>query len=126
VAVGELTGDPWDDIVVAAPSDEGGGGSVSIIPGGAKGPDALGARPLTAPAGLSASAQLGGALSLLDYDGDDHPELLVGIDRIKLDDALVAYVSRSEGGLNPDPEKAPGLGNKAELLDPDSSQYIGR
>ena len=126
VAVGEVTGDRWADIVVAARSDEGGGGSVSIVPGGAKGPDASGARSLTAPAGLSASAQFGGALSLLDYDGDGHPELIVGIDRVELDDALVAYVSRGEGGLNPDPEKATGLGSNAQLLDPESSQYIGR
>ena len=126
VAVGEVTGDRWDDIVVAARSDEGGGGSVSIVPGGANGPDASGARSLTAPAGLSADARFGGALSLLDYDDDGHPELIVGIDGVELDDALVAYVSRGEGGLNPDPEKATGLGNNAALLDPDSSQYIGR
>ena len=44
VAIGEVTGDRWRDIVVTAPADESGVGSVTVIPGSRKGADPAGAQ----------------------------------------------------------------------------------
>jgi hypothetical protein len=124
VAVGELTGDDFADIVVTALYDEG-SGTVSLIPGAADGPRPEDAHTINAPE-IPAGGHFGAALSLLNWDGDQHPDLFVGIGDVgKLDDALVYYVSQSEGGLNPDPEQGTGLDEQARL-NTESPLYIGR
>jgi hypothetical protein len=123
VAVGKLNPDGWADIVVAAPSDERGIGSVSVIPGSADGPQST-SDFLQRPRQLR--GRFGAALSLLDVDGDHLPEILVAIDGVeKLDDGLVKYASRADEGYNPVPEAATGLTEKARL-NADATMYIGR
>jgi uncharacterized caspase-like protein len=124
VAVGELTGDRRADIVATALGDEG-SGTVSLIPGSAGGPRPEDARAINAPE-IPTGGHFGAALSVLDSDNDKHADLFVGIGDVgKLDDALVYYMSRSEGGLNPDPEGGSGLDAQAQL-NTSSPLYIGR
>ena len=124
VAIGELTGDRWRDVVVTAPGDENGAGSVIVIPGSRKGADPAGA-PLADRPSLP-GAHFGAALALLDFDDDDLPELIVGAANVENpDDALWAYVSHANSGVGPKPEPATGLGEKVSLTD-DTPLYIGR
>jgi FG-GAP repeat len=122
VAVGKVNGDQFADIVVTAPYDEEGGGTVSVIPGSAGGPLQR-STFLESPG----KGRFGAALSLLDTDNDALPEIYVGVDGVDdLDDALVEYRSGSEG-LNPKPATATGLGDKATRAnETDATMYIGR
>jgi hypothetical protein len=85
----DLDGDHRAEVIVAARSDDGGNGSVTVIRGARRLGDA-GAYQITraAPEGK----QFGATLTLLDVDGDDRPELFVGVKGVKsLDQAVVAY-----------------------------------
>ena len=125
VAICEVTGDRWGDIVVAARSDEAGGGSVSIVPGSKDGAAPSNAVAVPAPSDLPTGSHFGGAISVLDLDNDGRPELIVGVEGVEsLDDALVTYTSQSDGGLGR-PEQATGLAAQA-TLNADSPLTIGR
>ena len=124
VAIGEVTGDRWRDIVVTAPGDENGAGSVSVIPGSRTGADPAGTQLADRPS--LPGAHYGVALSLLDFDNDHRPEIIVGAANVKNpDDALWAYISHADGGFGPQPERATGLADKVSLT-PDTPLYIGR
>jgi hypothetical protein len=124
VAIGDVTGDRRPDIVVTAPRDEDGTGSVTVIPGSRAGANPSGAQLLIRPS--LPGAHFGAALSLLDYDNDDLPEVIVGVAGVgNPDEALWAYVSHEGGGVGPQPEPATGLSEKVNLT-PDTPLYIGR
>jgi hypothetical protein len=124
VAIGDVTGGRWPDIVVTAPADENGAGSVTVIPGSRKGADPAGAQLADRPS--LPGAQFGAALSLLDFDDDGLPELIVGAANVKdPDDALWSYVSHANSGVGPKPERATGLGENVSLTE-DTPLYIGR
>lgn len=124
VAIGELSGDRWREIVVTAPGDENGAGSVSVIPGSRKGADPAGTQLADRPS--LPGAHFGVALSVHDFDNDHHPEIIVGAANVKNpDDALWAYVSHADGGFGPQPEPATGLADKVSLTE-DTPLYIGR
>jgi Caspase domain/FG-GAP repeat len=124
VAIGEVTGDRWRDIVATAPGDENGAGSVTVIPGGRHGAEPASAEQAARPA--LRGAHFGAALSLLDYDGDHLPEVIVGVANVKnADDALWAYRSHADSGFGPKPERATGLAQKVSLMG-DTPLYIGR
>jgi hypothetical protein len=124
VAAGELTGDHFDDIVVSALNDNGGAGTVSLIPGSRDGSRPEDAIPLTA-SGIE-SGHFGAPLSVFDWDSDDHADVFVGVTGAKnLDDALVYYVSKSEGGLDLEAQHAVGL-DKVTQLNATPKLYIGR
>ncbi|HSD79975.1 MAG TPA: FG-GAP repeat protein [Solirubrobacteraceae bacterium] len=124
VAIGEVTGDRWRDIVVTAPGDENGAGSVSVIPGSRKGADPASAQLADRPS--LPGAHFGAALALLDFDDDDLPEIIVGAANVKNpDDALWAYVSHADSGVGPKPEPATGLAERVSLTE-DTPLYIGR
>ena len=124
VAVGDVTGDRRPDIVVTAPGDEDGAGSVTVIPGSRKGPDSAGAQPTDRPS--LPGAHFGVALSVRDFDDDDLPEIIVGATNVKNpDEALWAYVSHANSAVGPKPEPATGLGEQVSLTE-DTPLYIGR
>jgi hypothetical protein len=121
VIAADVDGDHRAEVIVAARSDEGGAGSVTLIRGsrtfGAAGGVLLGH---VGPAGT----QLGATLSLLDVDDDNLPELFVGVKAApSLDDALVAYPG-VEGGFG-NGEAVPGLAGLATVA-PTSALRIGR
>jgi hypothetical protein len=124
VAVGKLDGDQFADIVVTAPFDDQGRGTVSVIHGSADGPVAQ-SYFLEAP---PSKGHFGAALSLLDTDNDHLPEVYVGVDGVdNLDDALLEYQSSASEGLNSKPEHANGLGDVATRAnETDATMYIGR
>ena len=73
----------------------------------------------------SDAGSFGVALSLLDTDQDQLPEVYVGIGGVDdLDKALVEYRSSSSEGLSPKPATASGLGDKAKRGE--GAMYIGR
>jgi uncharacterized caspase-like protein len=123
VAVGKVDGDQFADIVVTAPFDDQGRGTVSVIHGSADGPLAQ-SNFLDAP---PSKGHFGAALSLLDTDNDQLPEVYVGVDGVdNLDDALLEYRSSESEGLSK-PEKASGLGDVATRAnETDATMYIGR
>jgi Caspase domain/FG-GAP repeat len=124
VAIGDVTGDRRPDIVVTAPQDENGAGSVTVIPGSRTGADPAGAQLLVRPS--LPGAHFGAALSLIDYDNDDLPEVIVGAAKVRNpDEALWAYVSHEGSGVGPQPEPATGLAEKVTLAG-DTPLYIGR
>jgi FG-GAP repeat protein len=124
VAIGQVTGDRRRDIVVTAPGDEKGAGSVTVIPGSRGGADPAGAQLADRPS--LPTAHFGTALSLLDFDNDGLPEIIVGASNVKNpDDALWAYVSHVDGGYGPQPEHASGLAQTVSLTG-DAPLYIGR
>jgi uncharacterized caspase-like protein len=125
VSVGEVTGDRWRDIVVTAPGDENGAGSLTVIPGDRNGANPEGAHLANRPS-LPAGAHFGTALALLDFDNDHLPEVIVGAANVKNpNDALWAYVSHEGNEVGPKADRATGL---AEKLSPtgDTPLYIGR
>jgi Caspase domain/FG-GAP repeat len=126
VAVGDVTGDRLADIVVTAPNDEG-SGTMSLIPGSGDAPRPEDASTINAPEEIPPGGHFGVGLSLLDWDGDPHPDLFVAVGEVdKLDRALVYYTSQSEGGLNAnEPQWGTGLDTEAQLNVP-SALYIGR
>jgi hypothetical protein len=114
VAVGEVTGARPDDIVVATPFDEE-RGSVQVIPGGPQGPVPTRSDEVQLPA-FPDGGHFGDAISLLDYDDDDLPELIVGIGGVdKLDEAIVGYRSHEDGIDKDHPEAAVGVDKQARL-----------
>ena len=119
VAVGRITANGHDDIVVAAPGDENGSGTVSVIPA-----DALDtSEDVPRPPGLT--GRFGSSISLLDYDGDDRPDLVVGVDKARsIDQAVVGYRSDSGGGFGA-PQIATGLASQARLT-PSATVNVGR
>ena len=124
VAIGEVTGDRWRDIVVTAPADESGVGSVTVIPGSRKGADPAGAQFAVRPS--VPVAQFGAALSLLDFDDDGLPDIIVGAaDAKNPNQALWAYVSHKDSGVGPNPDPATGLGEQVTLT-AGTPLYIGR
>jgi uncharacterized caspase-like protein len=126
VAIGQVSGDRRSDIVVAAGSDEGGAGTVTVIPGGPHGADPGHSRSVDRPSELPAGARFGSALSLLDFDNDHLPEIIVGADNVEnLDAALWAYRSSADSGFSQDAEHATGLGDAATTT-ADAPMYIGR
>ncbi len=87
------------DIVVAAPRDEDGAGSVTVIRGSRT------PRPRASAYSLDVDddveGELGGSLSLLDLDGDSREDLVVAREHATSgDDALVAYM-RESGRFGP-------------------------
>jgi len=124
VAIGKIDGDQFADIVVTAPFDDQGRGTVSVIHGSAAGPLAQ-SNFLDAPA---SKGHFGAALSLLDTDNDQLPEVYVGVDGVDdLDDALLEYRSSASEGLSPKPQPATGLSDKATRAnETDATMYIGR
>jgi hypothetical protein len=124
VAAGDVTGDRYGDIVVGAPGDED-TGTVSIVPGSAGGPrpqDAIALNPPDIPSG----GHFGAQLSLLNDDNDAHLDLYVGVDGVSnLDDALVIYDSKSDGGLDPMPQRGRDFAKNARL-NARSPLYLGR
>jgi hypothetical protein len=121
VIAADVDGDHRAEVIVAARSDEGGAGSVTLIRGsrsfGAAGGVLLGH---VGPPGT----QLGATLSLLDVDDDHLPELFVGVKGApSLDDALVVYPG-IEGGFGKG-QTVPGLAGLATVA-PTSALRIGR
>jgi len=125
VAIGSVTGDRWGDIVVAARGDEGGQGTVTVVPGSASGANPAGSQFVNRPA-LPTGARFGAALSLLDYDNDHLPEIIVAASNVtNLDDALWVYVSHAGEGFDARADHARGLGTVATSTG-DGPLYIGR
>lgn len=121
VAIGNVNGDSFADIVATAPGDEKGIGTVSVIPGDGNGPR----KQSTLLQSPSDASSFGVALSLLDTDQDQLPEVYVGIGGVDdLDKALVEYRSSSSEGLSAKPAMASGLGDKAQRGE--GAMYIGR
>jgi FG-GAP-like repeat len=124
VGVGEVTGDRRPDIVVTAPGDEDGAGTVTVIPGSRNGPDPAGAELTDRPS--LPGAHFGAALSVRDFDDDGLPEIIVGATNVENpDQALWAYVSHANSAVGPRPEPATGLGEQVSLTE-DTPLYIGR
>jgi hypothetical protein len=124
VAVAELTGDHFDDIVVSALGDNDGSGTVSVIPGSSDGARPVDAYPV--PVTGITSGHFGAPLSTLKWDGDAHADLFVGVtDAATLDGSLVYYVSDSEGGLKLQAQHASGL-DKQTQTNAQPELYIGR
>jgi hypothetical protein len=70
--------------------------------------------------------QDGSALSVLDFDDDHLPEIIVGADKAEnLDAALWAYRSRADSDFSQQAEHATGLGDPAPTT-ADPPMYIGR
>jgi hypothetical protein len=121
VIAADVDGDHKAEVIVAARSDDDGNGSVTVIRG-ARHLGGAGAYAVkrVAPAGK----QFGATLTLLDVDGDHHPELFVGVKAVdSLDQALVAYVSAR--GVYRNGEAVPGLGDLATMR-PTSPLRLGR
>ena len=92
VEAGDVDGDGRADIIVAARGDEG-SGTVTVIRGARSGYSRSAAYMLEAPP--TSAGQLGGAVALLDLDGDEDDllDLVVAREGVpSLDDAIVAYV----------------------------------
>jgi Caspase domain/FG-GAP repeat len=91
VDAGDVDGDNVADIVVAAPTDEDGAGSVTIIRGTRTPRSRAAAYSLDVDEGVE--GELGGSISLLDLDGDRRVDIVVAREHATSgDDALVAYM----------------------------------
>jgi hypothetical protein len=96
VVAGDVTGDHRPDLIVAARGDEGGSGTLTLVPSGPKGlsPPRATAIPYDVPRG----GQLGATLTLLDVDHDGKLDLFAGVKGApSLDEALVEFPGRSDG-----------------------------
>jgi hypothetical protein len=97
VVAADIDGDRLAEVIVAARSDESGAGSVTVIRGNGSAFGGSGGVQLERIA--PPEAHFGASLALLDVDGDNRPELFVGVKSApKLDDALVFYPG-TEGGF---------------------------
>jgi FG-GAP repeat protein len=103
VVAGDLDGDHLADVVVAARSDRGGQGSLSVIPGTRNG---LGlSRAFMLSYSVPIDTQLGATLTLLDLDRDGHPELFAGIKDAPLAQNVIQFRG-TENGLSHEGEAA--------------------
>ncbi|MEU6380247.1 VCBS repeat-containing protein [Streptomyces sp. NPDC046909] len=107
VAVGDVNGDGYADIVAGNPLEDFSGvqdaGTVAVIPGGAAGPTGAGSKVFSQnTAGVPGTAErrdrFGGAVTLLDTDGDGRADLIVGAPGENSDaGSLSAFRSTSAG-----------------------------
>jgi hypothetical protein len=123
VITADLDGDHRAEVIVAARDDKDGRtGTLTLIPGASPFASRT-ARFLkyeTAP-----GSKLGATLSLLDVDGDHHPELLAGVKSAKeTRRAVVEYPGR-KGGLG-DATPWDGLAGLRVEIDPASPLRLGR
>jgi hypothetical protein len=96
VIAADIDGDHLAEVIVAARSDDGGAGSVTVIRGDASEFGGSGGVLLEPPD--RASGQLGATLSLLDIDDDNRLELFVGVKGTdSLDTALVEFPGVERG-----------------------------
>jgi len=96
---GDLDSDGFADIVVAAPGDESGAGSVTVIrgvrTGYARGGNTRFARGDGLPGKPASGDQVGKAVAVMDVSGDDHLDVAVAVRRATdLQDAVLLI----EGG----------------------------
>jgi predicted Ser/Thr protein kinase len=99
VDAGDLDGDGYDDIVVAAPGDESGRGAVTIIQGGRQGYAAGGNTRFRTGDGLPGAAdagtEVGGTVAVADVSGDERLDVVVAAEGA---DSLGDAVYVIEGG----------------------------
>lgn len=86
IAVGDVDGDGWADVVVGAPGEDAGAivdsGVVHLLRGSASGLSATGDQVFSqagpVPGNVEADDRFGSAVALADFDGDGHLDLAVG------------------------------------------------
>ncbi|HVL96482.1 MAG TPA: protein kinase [Solirubrobacteraceae bacterium] len=104
VALGDLDGDAFADLVVAAAGEDEGAGRITIIRGG---PEEISADEVVTlsqetpgvPGEHSAGSGFGAALALLDATGDEQPDLVVAATGLGRGGSILV-VPGSEGGFD--------------------------
>ncbi|MET7699824.1 FG-GAP and VCBS repeat-containing protein [Streptomyces sp. NPDC005485] len=108
VAVGDVNGDGYGDIVAGNPGEDFSGvrdaGTLAVIPGGASGPTGAGSRVFSQnSAGVPGSAErgdsFGAASTLLDTDNDGRVDLVVGSPGENTDAGSVTALRSTASGV---------------------------
>ncbi|GAA3268765.1 hypothetical protein GCM10020218_008440 [Dactylosporangium vinaceum] len=108
LAAGDFNADGYDDLAVGAPGDDGGAGTVQVIPGSAAGLSVIGYRTWSQDSGSMESSResgdhFGWALATGRFDDDRYTDLAVGVpdedDDEFRDMGAVHVIYSSPGGL---------------------------
>ena len=130
VAVGDVDSDGFAEVIVGSPGENNSSGAVTVIDGGASGPQPSGQFWSQNSAGVEGSSEPGDffgiALTLSDMNGDGKLDVLIGVSGEAIGTILEAgavnYLAGSESGLTSSGDRfisqnTPGIPGGAETAD---------